>query len=142
MGDRLDLILDNDLGELERLAAAIDAFAERNGLSPAIAFALNLCLDELVTNTVSHGYGGAGGGRHTIRLRVECDETEVRAELEDDATAFDPFREAPPPDLDGDIDQRRVGGLGVFLVRRSMDRVAYRREGGRNIVTLAKARTA
>ncbi|MBP2230373.1 anti-sigma regulatory factor (Ser/Thr protein kinase) [Azospirillum agricola] len=143
MGDRLDLVLRNDLGELERLAAAVDDFAERNGLSPALAFALNLCLDELVTNTVSYGYGADGtDGRRSIRLRVECDEAEVRAELEDDAAAFDPFHEAPPPDLEGDIDERRVGGLGVFLVRQSMDRVAYRRAGDRNIVTLAKARTA
>lgn len=140
MGDRLDLVLRNDLSELERLAEAVDAFAERHGLSPAIAFALNLCFDELITNTVSYGYGD--GGSHAIRVRVECDSAEVRAEVEDDARAFDPFSEAPPPDLGTDIDERRVGGLGVFLVQQTMDRVAYRREGDRNLVLLAKTLTA
>ncbi len=137
MGDRFDLVLRNDLSELERLAEAVDGFAERNGLPPAIAFALNLCFDELITDTVSYGYGD--DAPHSIRVGVECDASEVRAEVEDDGLAFDPFTDAPPPDLSDDIDQRRVGGLGVFLVQQTMDRVAYHRQDDRNLVLMAKS---
>ncbi|PWC37964.1 hypothetical protein TSO352_08455 [Azospirillum sp. TSO35-2] len=141
MGDstrrRLDLVLRNDLSELERLAVAVDDFIERNDLPPDLAFKFNLCFDELITNIVSYGYGD--GGTHEIRVRLEADGAELRAEVEDDADAFDPFAEAPAPDLTGDLDDRRIGGLGVFLVKKTMDRAAYRREGGRNLVLLAKA---
>ncbi|WP_158305971.1 ATP-binding protein [Azospirillum sp. B510] len=140
MTNRLDMVLRNDLSELERLAAAVDDFVERNALPPDIAFKVNLCCDELITNTVTYGYGGAGGdaGPREIRVRLEIDGAELRVELEDDADAFDPFAEAPPPDLTGDLDDRQVGGLGVFLVRQMMDRMSHRRENGRNLTSLAK----
>ena len=137
MGTRLDMVLDNDVAELERLADAVDGFVAGAGLPPEVAFKLNLCFDELITNTVTYGY--PDGGRHTIRVRLEAGEREVRAEVEDDADAFDPFTEAPPPDLGSDIDTRRVGGLGVFLVQRSVDRASYHRVGGRNLVQLTLA---
>ncbi|MCG5239178.1 ATP-binding protein [Azospirillum doebereinerae] len=139
MGDRLELVLINDLSELERLATAIDDFVERNALPPELTFTLTLCLDELFTNSIRHGYADAS--RHLVHIRLESDETEVRAELEDDGIPFNPFADAPPPILSDDIEQRRPGGLGVFLVKESMDRVAYRREGGRNRIQLAKALT-
>ncbi|MBP2298738.1 ATP-binding protein [Azospirillum picis] len=136
MTNRLDMVLRNDLAELERLAAAVDEFIERNDLPPALGFSFNLCFDELITNTVSYGYHD--GTPHEIRVRLEAAGNELRAELVDDGAAFDPFADAPPPDLTSDIDERRVGGLGVFLVKQTMDRTAYRREGDRNIVLLAK----
>lgn len=134
--NRLEMVLRNDLSELERLAAAVEEFIERNDLPPTLAFKFNLCFDELITNTVSYGYGDAGP--HEIRVRMEADGTELRAEVEDDADAFDPFAEAPPPDLTSDVDDRRVGGLGVFLVQKTMDRASYRRDGDRNLILLSK----
>ena len=86
---------------------------------------------------MSYGYGDAGP--REIRVRMEADGTELRAEVEDDAVAFDPFAEAPPPDLTSDVDDRRVGGLGVFLVQKTMDHVSYRREGDRNLILLSKS---
>ncbi|ANC91165.1 ATP-binding protein [Azospirillum humicireducens] len=134
---RLDMVLRNDLSELGRLAEAVEDFIERNRLPPDLAFKFNLCFDELITNTVSYGYGDAAP--HEIRVRMETDGVELRAEVEDDATAFDPFADAPPPDLTSDVDDRRVGGLGVFLVKKTMDHASYRREGDRNLVRLAKS---
>lgn len=134
--NRLEVILRSELSELGRLAAAVEDFIARNQLPPDLAFRFTLCLDELVTNIVSHGHGGAG--RHGIRVRLETDGLELRAEVEDDADAFDPFAEAPSPDLGGDLESRRVGGLGIFLVGKMMDRASHRREGGRNLTLLAK----
>ncbi|CAO3423989.1 ATP-binding protein [Azospirillum endophyticum] len=136
VSDRLDMVLRNELSELERLAAAVDEFIERNDLPPDLPFKFNLCFDELITNTVSYGYPDSRP--HEIRVRLELDGAELRAEVEDDADAFDPFADAPPPDLTSDVDNRRVGGLGVFLVQKTMDSASYRREGGRNLVLLMK----
>ena len=136
MGDRLELVLGNELAELERLAAAVDDFVDRNHLPPGIAFKLNLCFDELITNTVSYGYGDAKHARHDILVRLASDGCQIKAEVEDDSAPYNPFVEAPQPDLGNDIDERRVGGLGVFLVKEMMDHVAYRRDGNRNVVEL------
>ena len=66
----------------------------------------------------------------------------VTAEVEDDGRPFDPFADAPTPDLEQSLDERPVGGLGVHLIRSFMEEVGYRREGERNLVSLtARARS-
>ena len=134
--NRLELVLRSELSELGRLAAAVEEFVACNRLPPDFAFRFTLCLDELITNIVVHGGGGAGA--HEIRVRLETDGRELRAEMEDDAGAFDPFASAPPPDLGDELESRRIGGLGLFLVGKMMDRASHRREGGRNLTLLAR----
>lgn len=75
MADGFELELTNDLAELERLAAAVDEFCDRHGLAMEVAFKLNLCFDELITNTVSYGY--RDGAAHTIRVRLEIADGEI-----------------------------------------------------------------
>jgi anti-sigma regulatory factor (Ser/Thr protein kinase) len=129
-----EVILRTDLSELAALAAFVDGFAAAQALPAEVAFQLNLVLEELVTNTVSHGHPGAAG---TIHLRLERAGDVVEAELVDAGLAFDP-RTAPPPDLDAPLEERRAGGLGVHLVRQFVDEIDYRREGGRNHLRLRK----
>jgi sigma-B regulation protein RsbU (phosphoserine phosphatase) len=134
---RLDVAIVNDLGELERLAGLVDDFIRRNGLPQKIAFNLNVCLDELITNIISYGYDD--DGRHDIRCVFTLKDGELVTEIVDDAKEYDPFVEAPEPDLDLGVDDRPIGGLGVFLVKEFMSRTAYRHEDGRNVTTLWKA---
>ncbi|MGE5516050.1 MAG: SpoIIE family protein phosphatase [Bacteroidota bacterium] len=132
----LDVTIGNDLDELSRLAALVDEFVEKNGLPERIAFNLNLCLDELITNIVSYGYDD--DGHHDIHIRIAHDNGELTCRIIDDAKEYDPFVEAPEPDLDLEVDDRPIGGLGVFLVKEFMDRTDYRRDGDRNVITLWK----
>jgi len=133
---RLDVTITNDLSELQRLAAATDGFVLGHKLAEKVAFNLNLCLDELITNVISYGYDD--DARHEIQVSLRLENGALVTEIVDDAKAYDPFTEAPAPDLDAGIDERPIGGLGVFLVKEFMDRTAYRRDNGRNVVTLVK----
>ncbi len=58
-------------------------------------------------------------------------------EIADDGRAFDPLQ-APVPDIGASLQDRAIGGLGIYLVRKTMDGVTYRRQDGRNVVTLTK----
>ena len=58
--------------------------------------------------------------------------------MEDDGIAFDPFTSAPEPDLDASVEERRIGGLGVYFVKTLMDEAAYERRGDRNRITLTQ----
>ncbi|KAF0225882.1 MAG: sigma-B regulation protein RsbU [Rhodospirillaceae bacterium] len=133
---RLEVTIANDLDELARLAGQVDEFVERNSMPERISFNLNLCLDELITNIVSYGY--EDGHHHDIHVKFALDNGRLITEIIDDGREYNPFTDTPEPDLDLDVDDRPIGGLGVFLVREFMDRTDYRREGGRNIVTLEK----
>ena len=120
---------------MQRLAELVESFIARHDLPQRMAFNLNLCLDELITNIVSYGYEDSA--RHDIRVGLRLDGGFLVTTIVDDARAYDPFTEAPEPDLDADVDERRVGGLGVFLVKEFNDICEYRRDGERNVVSMS-----
>ena len=130
----LSLTLKNDPSEIARTAEAIEAYGESHGWPMKWVMNLNLSLDELITNIVSYGY--RDGEEHEIRITLTEEEGSLKVVLEDDGISFDPLSEAPDPDLDADVEERRIGGLGVHFVKSLMDEVAYERRDGCNRLTL------
>jgi anti-sigma regulatory factor (Ser/Thr protein kinase) len=135
-GARLQIRLANDLGEIPRVADEVERFLRRAGADAGVVFKVSLCLDELLTNVISYGF--ADGAPHEIEVRMWVADGRVRIEVEDDGHAFNPL-DNPPPDLDSGLEQREIGGLGIHFVRESMDRVAYRRAGDHNLLTMQRA---
>jgi anti-sigma regulatory factor (Ser/Thr protein kinase) len=127
--------LPNQLAAIGEAADEIAAFCEAHGVPPGAIGHLNLALDEAMTNTIA--YGWPEGGDHEIALTLTVSSGVVVAEVSDDGRAFDPL-EVPPPDLESDLESRPIGGLGVHFMKTLMDDVSYRREGGRNILTMRK----
>ena len=124
----------DSLSELPRLAEAIEAHGKAHGWSEQWVFNLNLAFDELVTNVVNYGYDDLGP--HRIRVTLTENAESLVAVLEDGGRPFDPFADAPEPDVDLELDDRPLGGLGVYLTRSIMDEVSYERRDNRNYVTL------
>ena len=129
------LRLKNRLLELDRLADSVEAFGEAHGLPAKLRFQIRLVLDELLTNIISYGY--ADEAEHDIDLGMGQQGRRLRFVIEDDARPFDPLT-ARAPDLDAEPVERRIGGLGIHLVRTIMDRVAYERVGDTNRLILEK----
>ena len=95
-----------------------------------------IAVEELVTNIVKYGYGPTGeAGAATLTLRLEGDR--LTTVIVDNSDPFDPFA-APDPDLEAPIEARRVGGLGLYLVKTLMDQTRYRRDGGQNVVEISR----
>ena len=132
-----DLVLNlkNDPAEIARLAPLVTEFCARRGLAEATAAQLNLALDETITNIIAYAYDDAG--EHEITVRISVVAGALTAEVIDDGREFDPLLVAAP-DPAAPLAERRVGGLGIHLVRRLMDDIRYRREGARNHLVLAK----
>ena len=131
--------LKNDLAELERLSGAIEQFGKRHGLPTAVLFDLHLALDEILTNVVAYAYDDRD--EHEIIVRLGCagdgNAQRIEVEVEDDGRPFNPL-EAAPPDVHAPIEDRPIGGLGIYLVRRVMDDLEYRRQADRNVLVLRK----
>ncbi len=125
--------------EIEKLNVLVRRFGELHDIPSRALYAVNLALDELVTNTIVHGYKGHAGdaAAEEFEVRIDVAGTELRAELRDGGRAFNPL-EVPAPDLHAPLHAREVGGLGLHLVRSLMDRLEYRREATKNVLTLAK----
>jgi len=133
--DEVTVRLANRLEEIERLTAVIEAFTAKHQLPDAIAFAFNLSLDELVTNVILYAFPDVQ--EHAIDVRLRLEGGVLHAELSDDGRPFDPLS-VPPPNLDAPIEERRIGGLGLHIVREMMDTLEYAREDGRNVLRLGK----
>ena len=132
----LRLILKNDLSELARIAEEIETHGEACDWPAKWILNINLSLDELITNIVSYGYRDAD--EHEIRVTLTEQDRSIVVVVEDDAAAFDPFTSAPAPDLEAGVEERRIGGLGVYFVKTLMDEVAYERVDGVNRITLVQ----
>ncbi len=129
---RLDITLEGRLEELERVAELIDAHAAARKWPDGWAMKINLCLDELITNVVSYGYGDSVAADHEIRISLDESDDQVEVVMQDDGAAFDPIAEAPEPDLDSSAEDRAIGGLGIHFVKNFMDEVSWERRGDLN----------
>lgn len=127
--------LKNRISEIPRLGDFLDDLGEAWGLSEDSLFTVHLALDEIVSNTIRHGYDDSA--HHRIRILLELKNGELFMTIEDDAAEFNPLR-APEPDFSVPLKERKIGGLGIFLVRKVMDGFSYERCGQKNIVTLWK----
>lgn len=136
MTPSLSVTLVNQLSEVERLSRLVETFGEAEGLGPEVVFSVNLALDEVVTNVIRYAHDD-DGLQHPIVVRLALEQDVLTAQVEDDGRAFNPL-EAPAPDTGASIDERPIGGLGIHLVRSVMNSVEYRREDGRNVLTMKK----
>ncbi|MEG6550722.1 ATP-binding protein [Desulfocurvibacter africanus] len=129
------IILSGYLTQLEKLSRFVDSFGREHDLPTPLIFELNLALDELVTNIITHG--SRGGDLSWISVSLCRTEEELLAVVEDDGQAFDPCQ-AEAPDLLCSLEERCIGGLGIHLVRNLTDAMCYERIGDRNRITLVK----
>ena len=138
MSAKLFLTVRAERKELERVSAAIKALAADEDWSSDTLYRVDLVMDELVVNIMDYGYDDSD---HEIDIKFTSDEDAVTIEITDEGRSFDPLNDTPEPDLTSPIEERRVGGLGVYLARTMMDELVYRREDNRNHLTLMKRRT-
>lgn len=134
-----------DRSEVARVNAAFAEFADSHALPAAVRRSLHVVLDELLTNISVYGFagregegegeGGGGGGEVTVEAELGTDRVSVT--LTDDGRPFDPFAVAAA-DTALPVEERRIGGLGIDLVRGMMDEVSYQRRAERNVVVLTK----
>ena len=107
MTDQLTLRIPNDLGQLRRVRERVEAFGERNELASEIVFKVKLAIEEVLTNTIVHGYSDQD--EHTIDMRLDLRPDRLNVTITDDATAFDP-RDAKIPDTEAPLEDRTEGG--------------------------------
>jgi serine/threonine-protein kinase RsbW len=135
MSQEVKIIITNQRPEIARANEELTEFLENADVPPAIPFAFDMALDELLTNTISYGY--PEGGEHQIIIDASIMPGNITVSITDDGVAFNPL-EAPEADTESDLEDRAIGGLGIHLVKQMMDNVEYIRKDERNIITLTK----
>jgi anti-sigma regulatory factor (Ser/Thr protein kinase) len=130
------LELKADVEELGRLADSVATFAETHGVDPLVTGRLTVALDEVVTNAIMYGDLGADA---SIFVDLSLDGGDVVATVTDPGPAFDPLTSPPVVDTTLPLEERPVGGLGLFIVRQLARDLAYRHVDGCNCLTMRLA---
>lgn len=135
MAYQITLELLADMAGLEKADKALDELALAVQLPEETLFQVRLVLEEVLMNVIS--YGAGDGAVPHVQLNMAQKDGTLSMEIADNGIAFDPLQ-LPAPDLDAEIDDRPIGGLGIFLVRELMDSVTYRRDGDWNRLMVTK----
>ena len=138
MDQSFEMTIGSDIGEIPAVSERLEGAMASHRFGPDEILDTQLAVEEVITNIIVHGYQKAGC---TIHLSCRFTRNQIEIQLADSAPPFNPLS-VPEPELDGDIDKRGIGGLGIYLVRRVMDEISYRYEDGNNILTLVKRRSA
>lgn len=137
MAADLSLTIPADIRRLPTLLEGISSLMQRHGFSDEEIMDAELAVDEAVTNVIEHGYRGEEEGSIDLIVSVSADEVEIR--LEDTAPPFDPTNTAPAI-IEGDLEERQTGGLGVHLIKEVMDALSYERISGKNVLIMKRLR--
>ena len=127
--------LKSSLSELDTLCQNLERFGRKIGLSKKSIFEINLALDELFTNIISYGFDD--DGEHVINITITPRNQELCLCIEDDGIPFNPA-EFQPADVAASVEDCKIGGLGIHIIKKLMDEICYERCGGKNVLTLKK----
>jgi serine/threonine-protein kinase RsbW len=137
MDQTCEMTIKSDSSEIPAVSASLEAVMYAHGFSTDDILDTQLAAEEVITNIINHGYKNACG-EIIISSRITLYQAEIQ--IKDFAPRFDPLS-LPEPKLNGTIQDRKIGGLGVFLIRQVMDEISYRYENGQNILVLIKRKT-
>ncbi len=129
----MTLNIKNNISDLSRLAPFIEQLAETFDVYPDKVFKINLALDEAMANVVSYAYPEGTEGEITLTAEKENDILVLK--IIDEGAPFDPTKEGDV-DTTLSVEERPIGGLGIFLIKQMMDTVAYQRIGNKNVLTM------
>ncbi len=115
---------------LEDVQTFIIQWNESQEVPLKISTRLAICSDEIASNVVF--YSGASN----LEIECEIDDGDISLRFIDDGKPFDPLTEAGEPDINASIENREIGGLGIFMVKKMMDSVQYQRTNDKNVLVI------
>ena len=129
------IILANDISEISKLNEFVEEIGNEFSLTPDVVFNVNLVLEEAIVNVINYAYPKEK--HESIYLSAQLHEGSIVFVLTDTGMQFDPTK-APEADITLSLEDRPIGGLGIFLMRQIMNEVSYERIDGKNVLTLSK----
>ena len=131
-----EIVIEARRENLDQVLGFMDAHLERRDCPMKVMLQLDIAVEELFVNIANYAYGDQVG-QAVIQLQEEHDPEGISITFIDEGMPFDPLAK-PDPDVTLGAMDRSVGGLGIYMVKKSMDDMKYRYEDNRNILTIRK----
>lgn len=131
-----EIVLSADIANIESVTQFVDGELEANGCSMKAQMQIDIAIDEILSNVAFYGYPD-GQGQVRVTVDFPGNDAKVVIAFEDNGIEFNPL-EKEDPDVTLSAEERKVGGLGIFIVKKTMDDVHYERKDNKNILTIEK----
>lgn len=131
-----EITLEAKAENLKKVLSFVDEYLEELNCPLRSQMRLDVVVEELFINIASYAYA-PGTGDATIRIEAEQDSRIVRITFIDSGIPYDPLKK-PDPDVTLSAEDRKIGGLGIFMAKKIMDEMLYQYEDGKNILTIRK----
>ncbi len=122
-----------DLSSLKEMIGFISGFASSCGFSPERVKTIELAAEEAIVNVINYAYRGLPEAK--VQILCMFERPTLTIEIIDSGEAFNPL-DVPEPDMSDNLEDRKIGGLGIFFIKRLTDAIYYRRDDGKNILSL------
>lgn len=132
-----ELVIEADRSNTPQVQAFIDEQLEEIDCPMMTQTVLDIAVEELFVNIASYAYD-SGIGMAVVQVTVHEDPLSVEITFIDNGRQYDPLAKADPDTTISSAKQRKKGGLGIFMVKKSMDNVNYEYKDGKNILTITK----
>ena len=131
-----ELIVEAKLDNLAQVLQFVDSRLEEEDCPIGLQMKIDVAVEELFVNVASYAYA-PDSGSVAVRMEVEEDPKTVVITFADHGVPYDPLAKEDP-DVTLSINDREIGGLGIFMVKKSMDDMIYAYENGQNVLTIRK----
>ena len=131
-----ELTLEATLDKIPEVTAFVDSLLEELECPMKAQIQIDVAIDEIFSNIARYAYKG-GKGNATVRVEMEKNPAAVRITFADNGTPYNPL-EQDDPDITLSADDRPIGGLGIFVVKKTMDDLQYAYRDGKNILCIRK----
>jgi len=129
------ITIKNEIGEIEKLAPFIEEIGEELHLDLSLQMSLNMVLEEAVSNVILYAYPKEMS--EIIDIQATSNDNLLIFTITDSGVEFDPTQ-TKDADITLSLEERPIGGLGIFIIKKIMNEVTYQRIEGNNVLTLKK----
>lgn len=135
MTEHLTINISNQLSEIEKITNEVENIWMKYHFPLKLMYNINISIDELLSNIINYAF--EDNRIHIISVQLEITKNNFLMRITDDGKAFNPL-EIEEPDINASIDERKIGGLGIFIVKNLVDKIEYKRNGSKNILLIEK----
>jgi len=123
-----------DINELATVTVFLEEELDKAEVNPKLMVTFAVALEELFVNVAHYAYPGSKG---TVKIGIDTSGDSIVVQLTDSGNPFNPL-EMPDPDITQSAEERKIGGLGIYMVKKSMDSMTYEYKDNQNILTISK----
>ena len=131
----MEFFLTGQPGERQRFVKAFEEFCRAHHVPDTTRHAADLALEEHLTNVLAYGF--KNGGERWVSVELHVERGALVASVADNGDAYNPLN-SPPVDTSVPLEDKPIGGLGVYLMKQVMDELTYARNGGMNVLRMSK----